>query len=117
MAWAGLRLALTFLTAVPLPGGTNAPPTRRIAAAAMYWAPVVGLLIGGVAAGVLFLAARYGHAGAFLAAVLAIGLGGIAPIMFCDELFQTSFCRLDARFCGLCMQATPFTIKPPLIDH
>lgn len=72
MAWAGLRLALTFLTAVPLPGGTAVPPSRRIAAAAMYWAPVVGLLIGGVAAGVLVLAARYGHAGAFLAAVLAI---------------------------------------------
>jgi adenosylcobinamide-GDP ribazoletransferase len=72
MAWAGLRLALTFLTAVPLPGGMAIPPSRRIAAAAMYWAPVVGLLIGGVAAGVLLLAARYGHTGASLAAVLAI---------------------------------------------
>ena len=72
MAWAGLRLAITFLTAVPLPGDTADPPSRRIAAAAMYWAPAVGLPIGGLAAGVLFLAARYGHAGPFLAAVLAI---------------------------------------------
>ncbi len=72
MAWAGLRLALTFLTAVPLPGGAAVPPSRRIAAAAMYWAPLVGLLIGGVAAGVLVLAIRYGHTGAFLAAALTI---------------------------------------------
>ncbi|MGO8959568.1 MAG: adenosylcobinamide-GDP ribazoletransferase [Streptosporangiaceae bacterium] len=74
MAWAGLRLALTFLTAVPLPGrpAGDGPPTRRIAAAAMYWAPLVGLAIGGVAAGVLLLASRYGHSGPFLAAVLAI---------------------------------------------
>ncbi len=73
MAWAGLRLALTFLTAVPLPGRpADGPPTRRVAAAAMYWAPIVGLAIGGVAAGVLVLASRYGHTGSFLAAVLAI---------------------------------------------
>ena len=74
MAWAGLRLALTFLTAVPLPGSLAAgrPPSRRNAAAAMYWAPVVGLAVGGAAAGVLFLASRYGHAGGFLAAVLAV---------------------------------------------
>ncbi len=73
MAWAGLRLALTFLTAVPVPGRQSAAaPSRRVAAAAMYWAPVVGLAIGGVGAGVLVLASRYGHAGGFLAAVLAI---------------------------------------------
>jgi len=72
MAWAGLRLAVTFLTAVPLPGRSGRAPSRRVAAAAMYWAPVVGLAIGGVAAGVLVLASRYGHAGGFLAAVLAV---------------------------------------------
>src|SRR5271165_4668731 len=73
MAWAGLRLAVTVLTAVPLPGRPiAAAPSRRVAAAAMYWAPVVGLAIGGVAAAVLVLASRYGHAGGFLAAVLAI---------------------------------------------
>jgi adenosylcobinamide-GDP ribazoletransferase len=38
----------------------------------MYWAPVVGLAIGGIAAGVLILASRYAHAGSFLAAVLAV---------------------------------------------
>ncbi len=73
MAWAGLRLAVTFLTAVPLPGAADAPPpSRRTAAAAMYWAPVLGLVIGAVAAGILVLASRYGHSGGFLAAVLSI---------------------------------------------
>jgi adenosylcobinamide-GDP ribazoletransferase len=87
MAWAGLRLAFTFLTAVPLPGGTASPPSRRIAAAAMYWAPVVGLLIGGAAAGVLVLAARYGRTGAFLAAVLAIAaMAAITRALHLDGL-------------------------------
>jgi adenosylcobinamide-GDP ribazoletransferase len=94
MPLAGLRLAITMLTAVPLPAGKGvdvelppkegqqfhpdalpaAPaPNRRTAAAAMYWAPAVGLAIGAAAAGVLILASRYGHAGPLLAAVLAIG--------------------------------------------
>lgn len=83
MAWAGLRLAITFLTAVPVPGSTASGdtvpgnpgaaggPSRRTAAAAMYWAPAVGLAAGTVAAGVLVLASRYGHAGPLLSAVLA----------------------------------------------
>jgi adenosylcobinamide-GDP ribazoletransferase len=74
MPWAGLRLAVTLLTAIPLPGRRQPPatPDRRTAAAAMYWAPLVGLLAGAVSAGVLLLAARVGHTGPLLAAVLAI---------------------------------------------
>ena len=74
MVWGGLRMAVTLLTAVPLPGlaGPNAPD-RRTAAAAMYWAPVVGLVLGAVAAGVL-LACRAGHSGALLGAVLAVAV-------------------------------------------
>jgi adenosylcobinamide-GDP ribazoletransferase len=76
----GFRLAVTLLTAIPLPGGRRGgaaagaagPPGRRVAAAAMAWAPVVGLLLGAVAAGVLELAARVGHTGPLLAAVLAV---------------------------------------------
>jgi adenosylcobinamide-GDP ribazoletransferase len=77
VVWDGLRLAGTMLTAVPIPGsraGSGAAhdkPDRRTAAAAMYWAPVIGLLIGAAAAGVL-LACRAGHSGPLLAAVLAI---------------------------------------------
>jgi adenosylcobinamide-GDP ribazoletransferase len=68
----GLRLAVTLLTAIPLPGGRGGAPGRRTAAAAMTWAPVVGLLLGAAAAAVLELAARRGHTGPLLAAVLAV---------------------------------------------
>lgn len=70
----GLRLAVTLLTAIPLNArrGDAVAPTRRAAGAAMAWAPVVGLLLGAAAAGVLELAARSGHTGPLLAAVLAV---------------------------------------------
>jgi adenosylcobinamide-GDP ribazoletransferase len=74
MIWGGLRLAVTLLTALPVPGGTTArPPDRRTAAAAMCWAPLVGLMLGAAAAAVL-LACRAGHSGPLLSAVLAIGV-------------------------------------------
>jgi adenosylcobinamide-GDP ribazoletransferase len=75
MVWGGLRLAGTLLTAVPIPGNAAAhgAPDRRTATAAMYWAPVIGLLLGAAAAGML-LACRAGHSGPFLAAVLAIAM-------------------------------------------
>jgi adenosylcobinamide-GDP ribazoletransferase len=72
MVWGGLRLAGTLLTAVPFPGAARAgAPDRRTAALAMYWAPVIGLALGAVAAGVL-LACRAGQTGPLLAAVLAV---------------------------------------------
>src|SRR6516165_9469984 len=63
MRLSGLRLAVTLLTAIPLPGGRSGgvagrAPSRRTAAAAMAWAPAVGLLLGAAAAAVLELAAR-----------------------------------------------------------
>jgi adenosylcobinamide-GDP ribazoletransferase len=86
MAWAGLRLSITLLTAVPLPGGPADAPGRRTAAAALYWAPVVGLALGGTAAGVL-LACRAGHTGPLLAAVLAIAvLAGLTRGLHLDGL-------------------------------
>jgi adenosylcobinamide-GDP ribazoletransferase len=77
MPWAGLRLAVTLLTAIPLPAGRGQPaaPSRAAAAAAMYWAPAVGLLIGAACAGVLLLADHIAHTGPLLAAVLAVGSG------------------------------------------
>jgi adenosylcobinamide-GDP ribazoletransferase len=86
MAWAGLRLSITLLTAVPLPGGPADAPARRTAAAALYWAPVVGLALGATAAGVL-LACRAGHTGPLLAAVLAITvLAGLTRGLHLDGL-------------------------------
>jgi adenosylcobinamide-GDP ribazoletransferase len=74
MVRGGLRLAVTLLTAVPLPGQADAPaPDRRTAGAAMYWAPVIGLALGAAAAGVL-LACRAGHSGPLLSAVLAVAV-------------------------------------------
>jgi adenosylcobinamide-GDP ribazoletransferase len=77
MRLSGLRLAVTLLTAIPLPGGRSGgaagrAPSRRTAAAAMAWAPAVGLLLGAAAAAVLELAARRAHTGPLLAAVLAV---------------------------------------------
>ena len=77
MLLSGLRLAVTLLTAVPLPGERSGgaggrAPSRRTAAAAMAWAPAVGLLLGAAAAAVLQLAARVAHTGPLLAAVLAV---------------------------------------------
>ena len=77
MLLSGLRLAVTLLTAIPLPGGRSGgaagrAPSRRTAAAAMAWAPAVGLLLGAAAAAVLQLAARVAHTGPLLAAVLAV---------------------------------------------
>ncbi len=70
---AGFRLAVTLLTAIPLPGGrAGAPPSRQAAGAAMIWAPFIGLLLGGAAAGVLYVFQRCWHAGPLVGATLAI---------------------------------------------
>ena len=65
---------MTLLTAIPLNGrgASGHAPSRRTAAAAMAWAPLVGLLLGAAAAAALELAARWGRTGPLLAAVLAV---------------------------------------------
>jgi adenosylcobinamide-GDP ribazoletransferase len=117
----GLRLAVTLLTAVPLPGGSRrtgaqdrsasdsgalgapegsalgerspdfgAAPDRRTVATAMYLAPVVGLALGGAAAGVL-IGCRDGHTGPLLAAVLAISvLAALTRALHLDGLADTA---------------------------
>jgi adenosylcobinamide-GDP ribazoletransferase len=70
---APLRLAVTLLTAIPLPHGqADGPPSRQAAGGAMAWAPVIGLLLGCIAAGVLYVFQRFWHAGPLLGAMLAI---------------------------------------------
>ncbi len=70
---AGFRVAVTLLTAIPLPGGRAAgPPSRQAAGAAMIWAPVIGLLLGSAAAGVLYVFQRFWQAGPLVGAMLAI---------------------------------------------
>jgi adenosylcobinamide-GDP ribazoletransferase len=71
MRWSGLRLSATLLTVVPLRGPVTGP-NRDTAAAAMAWAPAVGLLLGAVAAAVLVVADHPLGAGPLTAAGLAV---------------------------------------------
>ncbi|HEX4253750.1 MAG TPA: adenosylcobinamide-GDP ribazoletransferase, partial [Streptosporangiaceae bacterium] len=90
----GLRLSVTLLSIVPgslVPAfGKNmeghAPgqpadtgpagmggPSRVAAAEAMLWAPLVGLLLGVIAAAVLYVFGQLLHTGSLVASVLAVG--------------------------------------------
>jgi adenosylcobinamide-GDP ribazoletransferase len=53
--------------------GPSAGPTRATAAEAMLWAPAVGLVLGLIAAAVLYVAGHLLHTGALVASVLAVG--------------------------------------------
>jgi adenosylcobinamide-GDP ribazoletransferase len=81
---AGLRLSVTLLTVIPwrsrpgetrseMPGEMPAGPTRADAAAAMAWAPAVGLLLGVLAAVILLAADHPLGAGPLVASGLAVG--------------------------------------------
>jgi len=73
MRWSGLRLSVTLLTAIPLRGtAPERPPSRAIVAAAMTWAPAVGLLLGAVAAAVLVVADHTLGVGPLTAAGLSV---------------------------------------------
>jgi adenosylcobinamide-GDP ribazoletransferase len=71
MRWSGLRLSVTLLTVIPLRGPVT-EPSPDTAAAAMAWAPAVGLLLGGIAAAVLVVADHPLGAGPLTAAGLAV---------------------------------------------
>ena len=71
MRWSGLRLSVTLLTVIPLRGPAT-EPSRDTAAAAMAWAPAVGLLLGIIAAAVLVVADHPLGAGPLTAAGLAV---------------------------------------------
>jgi adenosylcobinamide-GDP ribazoletransferase len=71
MRWSGLRLSVTLLSVIPL-RGPAAEPRRATVAAAMAWAPAVGLLLGGIAAAVLVVADHLLGAGPLTGAGLAV---------------------------------------------
>src|SRR6516225_9149102 len=71
MRWSGLRLSVTLLTAVPL-RRASPEPRRATVAAAMTWAPAVGLLLGAAAAAVLVVADHLLRVGPLTAAGLAV---------------------------------------------
>ncbi len=76
----GLALSLTLLTVFPVRGtvppspahGSDSPPDRATVAAAMAWAPAVGLLLGAIAAAVLIVVDHLLGAGPLTAAALAV---------------------------------------------
>jgi len=89
MRWKGLRLSVTLLTVIPLRGETNgdtassratgtpatpipSPFAPATVAAAMAWAPAVGLLLGIIAAGILLAVDHPLGAGPLTGAVLAV---------------------------------------------
>jgi adenosylcobinamide-GDP ribazoletransferase len=84
----GLRLALTLLTVVPVP--VHGTVDRDAARRALQWAPLVGLLLGLLAAGVLagfgLLGAPPLLAGLLVVAVLALATRG----MHLDGLADTA---------------------------
>jgi len=71
----GIALSVTLLTAIPWRSGERAAaaPSRKVAGAAMAWAPVVGLLLGIIASAVLAVADHPLGAGALTASGLAVG--------------------------------------------
>jgi adenosylcobinamide-GDP ribazoletransferase len=71
MRWSGLRLSVTLLTVIRLPAPVT-EPSRATAAAAMAWAPAVGLLLGVLSAAVLVVADHPLGAGPLTAAGLAV---------------------------------------------
>ena len=71
MRWSGLRLSVTLLTVIPLRDPVT-EPRRATVAAAMAWAPAVGLLLGVIAAAVLLVADHPLGAGPLTAAGLAV---------------------------------------------
>jgi adenosylcobinamide-GDP ribazoletransferase len=79
MMWDGLKLAVSLLSVYPVRGGRAgeagggaAGIRRETAGAAMAWAPAVGLMLGVAAAATAAGAGRMLHAGALLAAALAV---------------------------------------------
>ena len=85
-----LRLSITLLSVLPAVGrsrgAASSPPAkdaahaapvsspdRETAGEAMAWAPVVGLLLGVIAAAVLYVSGHLLHTGSLAAAALAVG--------------------------------------------
>ncbi|HYZ54411.1 MAG TPA: adenosylcobinamide-GDP ribazoletransferase [Streptosporangiaceae bacterium] len=75
MRFDGLRLSVTLLSVLPMPGPGEgaAGPSRALAGRAMAWAPAVGLVLGAIAAAVLYVSGQILHTGPLVAAALAVG--------------------------------------------
>jgi adenosylcobinamide-GDP ribazoletransferase len=85
----GLRLAVTLLTIVPV-SRRGAPERLGGARRAMLWAPLVGLLLGAVAAGVMLLAELAGQRPLLCATLGVATLAGLSRGLHLDGLADTA---------------------------
>jgi adenosylcobinamide-GDP ribazoletransferase len=85
---AGPRLALSWLTVLPVPGPVGVD--RRVAAAALRWAAPVGLLVGAVAAALLYGLSRLGVPGPAAALLALAGTALLTRGMHLDGLADTA---------------------------
>ncbi|HEV7828857.1 MAG TPA: adenosylcobinamide-GDP ribazoletransferase [Pseudonocardiaceae bacterium] len=84
----GLRLALSWLTILPVP--TPGEVNRDIARRALYWAPVIGAGLGLVAAGVLTALHALGTPSLLAGLIVAAMLAGLTRGMHLDGLADTA---------------------------
>jgi adenosylcobinamide-GDP ribazoletransferase len=86
----GLRLAISLLTVVPVRRRDDGPEPLSAARHAMLWAPLVGLLLGAIAAGVMALGTLGGQR-SFLAAALGVAtLAALTRGLHLDGLADTA---------------------------
>ncbi|MCU1648570.1 MAG: cobS [Nocardia sp.] len=83
----GLRLAVSWLTVLPVRGPDEVD--RKAAGRAIGWAPVVGLLLGVVAAGVVWGVGAVGGSWLLAGFVTVAGLGLVTRGMHIDGLADT----------------------------
>ncbi|MGW4350781.1 adenosylcobinamide-GDP ribazoletransferase [Nocardia sp. NPDC004582] len=83
----GFRLAVSWLTVLPLRGPDQVD--RSVASRAIGWAPVVGMLLGGGAAGLLWGLGELGASGLLAGFVVVAGLALITRGMHVDGLADT----------------------------
>lgn len=84
----GLRLAVSWLTILPVP--TPGEVNRDMARRALYWSPVIGAVLGLVAAGVLMALHALGTP-SLLAGLVVVGmLAGLTRGMHLDGLADTA---------------------------
>jgi adenosylcobinamide-GDP ribazoletransferase len=86
----GLRLAISLLSVVPVRRRDDGPEPLSAAGRAMLWAPLVGLLLGAIAAGVMALGTLSGQR-SLLAATLGVAtLAALTRGLHLDGLADTA---------------------------
>jgi adenosylcobinamide-GDP ribazoletransferase len=86
----GLRLAISLLTIVPVRRRDDGPEPLAAARRAMLWAPLVGLLLGAISAGVMALGTLAGQRSLLAAALGVATLVALTRGLHIDGLADTA---------------------------